>query len=139
MKILKFIDKHIKMLAIFIWIAGFLFIGLYNLFDWNLCTLFPPCEWLTNYGFICPACGGCRSLHSFITGDFINALKYNITFTATYIMLIIFWGIFTFKIFKKQDYQKFTIKYLTVFGIIFIVLIILNTLLRNILPYPHLI
>lgn len=78
-------------------------------------------------------------MHSFITGDFINALKYNITFTATYIMLIIFWGIFTFKIFKKQDYQKFTIKYLTVFGIIFIVLIILNTLLRNILPYPHLI
>ncbi len=137
MKISGFIDKHIKTLAISIWIAGFLFVLLYNIFNLNITNLFPPCEWLTKYGFICPACGGSRSLHYFLKGQIIESMKYNITFTLTYIILIVFWALFTYKVFKNKDYQKFTINYLTVFGIVFIVLIVINTILRNILPYPH--
>lgn len=82
--------------------------------------------------FHCAGCGATRACYSLITGDFCQALAYNIVFTLT---LFLFVGFQLTKLLLRVIRVRFTLKVWTSTTVIFAsVFLILFTIFRN-LPW----
>ena len=67
------------------------------------CVLMPKCILKQLTGFDCPSCGGQRSLHAILHGDFMNAISYNPFFVISipYLLSVIYATFFKSTFAKK--------------------------------------
>lgn len=54
---------------------------------------YPVCPLLRLTGIYCPGCGGLRSAHAFVTGDFGAALGANALAVAGYVLFAVLWAV----------------------------------------------
>ncbi|MGW2931285.1 DUF2752 domain-containing protein [Streptomyces sp. NPDC001156] len=52
---------------------------------------YPVCPLLRYTGVYCPGCGGLRSAHAFVHGDFLTALQDNAPAVAGYLLFAVVW------------------------------------------------
>ncbi|MDQ8701556.1 DUF2752 domain-containing protein [Streptomyces sp. LHD-70] len=56
---------------------------------------YPTCPLLALTGILCPGCGGLRSAHAFITGDFLTALGANAAAVVGFVVFAVGWVAWT--------------------------------------------
>ncbi|SEQ42580.1 Protein of unknown function [Streptomyces sp. yr375] len=54
---------------------------------------YPACPLLRYTGLYCPGCGGLRSAHAFVHGDFRTALQDNAPAVAAYLAFAVLWTV----------------------------------------------
>jgi hypothetical protein len=54
---------------------------------------YPACPLLSYTGIYCPGCGGLRSAHAFVHGDFTGALGANALAVAGYLVFAVVWTV----------------------------------------------
>ncbi|MFF9620853.1 DUF2752 domain-containing protein [Streptomyces griseosporeus] len=54
---------------------------------------YPVCPLLRTTGLYCPGCGGLRSAHAFVHGDFLTALHANAVAVAGYLVCAVVWTV----------------------------------------------
>jgi hypothetical protein len=62
----------------------------------------PPCPFYTTFNLYCPACGNTRSLEALLRGEFIAALRYNITIPFLVLLAAAFLTELIFRAFGKR-------------------------------------
>ncbi|MEU6216089.1 DUF2752 domain-containing protein [Streptomyces sp. NPDC047022] len=58
---------------------------------------YPVCPLLRFTGLYCPGCGGLRSAHAFVHGDFLAALHDNAVAVAGYLVFAVVWAVWAFR------------------------------------------
>ncbi|QEU94990.1 DUF2752 domain-containing protein [Streptomyces kanamyceticus] len=58
---------------------------------------YPACPLLRLTGIYCPGCGGLRSAHAFIHGDFATALGANAMAVAGYVLFAVLWTVWAIR------------------------------------------
>ena len=110
----------------------FLVLMIYICINLDLIKLMPECIINKHFHILCPSCGGTRSVISFLKGNLIESFKYHQIFFLTIIYLFIVNIIFIINAFRKEEILKKL--YPTIrFWIIFIIIILVFTVFRNIL------
>ncbi|GGZ54602.1 membrane protein [Streptomyces inusitatus] len=71
-------------------VAAFAYVGAV---DPNEPGHYPVCPLLSLTGLYCPGCGGLRSAHAFVTGDWAAALGANAVAVAGYLVFAVVWVI----------------------------------------------
>lgn len=97
----------------------------------SLSEYFPPCFTYTYLHISCPACGNTRCVRSMLRGDFITALRYNMTpplLMVLGLLLYVEMATYSFGTHKKILPRK-EVPYFILMGLFFIYYI-----LRNIIP-----
>ncbi len=107
-------------------------IGIYTFFSPENNAWFPKCIFYQITGLQCPSCGVQRALHSFLTGEFVDAFRYNPLLVVTIPFLL---GVAYAKYFNGRV-AKFLQKYLLHRYSAYFYLIVYNVwwILRN-TPY----
>ncbi|MGW0734593.1 DUF2752 domain-containing protein [Streptomyces sp. NPDC002851] len=57
---------------------------------------YPVCPFLQLTGVLCPGCGGLRSAHAFVHGDFLTALQANAVAVAGYLLFAVGWVVWAY-------------------------------------------
>ncbi|MGW1022503.1 DUF2752 domain-containing protein [Streptomyces sp. NPDC002577] len=68
--------------------AAFAYVGVV---DPNEPGHYPVCPLYRVTGIYCPGCGGLRSAHAFVHGDFVAALRDNALGVAGYVLFAVLW------------------------------------------------
>jgi hypothetical protein len=71
-------------------VAAFAYVGAV---DPNEAGHYPVCPLLRYTGVYCPGCGGLRSAHAFVHGDFLGALQDNGLAVAGYLAFAVVWSV----------------------------------------------
>ncbi|ATL27034.1 DUF2752 domain-containing protein [Streptomyces formicae] len=58
---------------------------------------YPACPLLRLTGIYCPGCGGLRSAHAFVHGDFTAALGANAMAVAGYVLFAVLWTVWAIR------------------------------------------
>ena len=92
----------------------------------------PECWIYKNTGILCPGCGGTRCVINLLQGNFKEAFFSHMIFFLTIIYLLICNVIYIINLNKKEKIAEWIYpKYW--YSIIFVILLILYTILRNLL------
>jgi hypothetical protein len=59
---------------------------------------YPVCPMLRYTGLYCPGCGGLRSAHAFVHGDFATALTDNALAVAGYLLFAVVWTVWVVRV-----------------------------------------
>jgi hypothetical protein len=59
---------------------------------------YPACPLLQYTGIYCPGCGGLRSAHAFIHGDFLTALQANAPAVVGYLLFAVLWTVWVVRV-----------------------------------------
>ncbi len=94
------------------------------------------CTLLYLTGFYCPGCGGQRSLHSLLHGQIFTALHYNFLFVIGLPFLIYLYYIVVQQYIVKSEKYQTKVIISSNFAWIFLAIIVIYTILRNINCYP---
>ena len=120
----NFIDKKINILVIIAGVINLIFVLIFEL----------PCPWESNFNIDCAGCGGTRMVKSLMKFDFYQAFRFNpFLFILLIIVIIYIIYIFICKLTKKK-YYKIKDKDL----LVFLILVILFTIIRNIPGFEYL-
>ena len=133
--IIKSIEKRPKPYLIAFWVfvlLGFLVYNLlYRLVGFTI-TTDPPLGFYTATGIYCPACGGTRMTHNFLTFGWWRAFVFNPFFFILYVAILGYMALITVQIFLgKKPYKANFV----VFILVWVVMIIIFTVLRNFVPF----
>jgi len=94
------------------------------------------CTILYLTGLQCPGCGGQRALHYLLHGEILTAICYNILFVVGFpFLLYLYYVLLQMYVLKNEKYLKRTI-ISTRFVIVFLVVLLLFFILRNIPVEP---
>lgn len=108
----------------------FLVLIIFIIIKLNLIKYIPACFIKENLGFLCPSCGGTRCVINFIQGNFKASFLYHPIFFITIIYLFIVNILYIFNTLTNAKIAIFL--YLTTkFWIMFIVVLLLYTVIRN--------
>lgn len=66
---------------------------------------YPACPLLRFTGIYCPGCGGLRSAHAFIHGDFATALGANALAVVGYGICAVVWGVWMVRAVRGQRFS----------------------------------
>ena len=97
----------------------------------NITKYFPTCFIYERTGILCPSCGGTRCVSNFVFGNFKASFLYHPIFFITIIYLGIVNIIYIINSFRKKEILTFLYPK-TKFWIIFLIIIVIFTLFRNI-------
>ncbi|MCX7834097.1 MAG: DUF2752 domain-containing protein [Ignavibacteria bacterium] len=127
-----FRSKKFRAAVVLISAAALTFILYY--FDPTKLRYYPPCYFHYITGYYCPGCGGIRGTHFLLNGNIIEAIKSNLLI-FTFIPLITYYLItrFVLLIFNK-NLSTFNPPLWLV--MVFVIIILLYWILRNIPVYP---
>ena len=92
----------------------------------------PKCIFHELTGFYCPGCGGQRSLHSLLNGNFLKAIDYNLLF----ILLLPFILYFMFVFITGKKYSASSFIYKPYFSLMIAIAVVAFWILRNIPVKP---
>lgn len=92
----------------------------------------PKCFFHELTGMYCPGCGGQRSLHALLNGQFLKAIDYNLLFILLLPLIIYF--VFIFITGKK--YSKSSFIYNPAFSFTVVIVVVSFWILRNIPMSP---
>jgi len=92
----------------------------------------PKCIFHELTGFYCPGCGGQRSLHSLLDGNFLKAIDYNLLF----ILLLPFILYFMFVFITGKKYSASSFIYKPYFSLMIAIAVVAFWILRNIPVKP---
>jgi len=95
-------------------------------------SIFPKCLFHEVTGFYCPGCGGQRSLHALLNGNFLLAIDYNILF----ILLLPFILYFMFVFITGKKYSGSSFIYKPYFSLVIAIIVVSFWVLRNIPVKP---
>lgn len=109
----------------------FLVLIIFIIIKTNLIYLMPDCLINTYLGILCPSCGGTRCVINFIQGNFMQSFLYHPIFFITIIYLILANILYIVNSFKKKEILTFLYPK-TKFWIIFIIILLIFTIVRNI-------
>lgn len=111
----------------------FPFIIVYTYFEiYNTTGNNALCTFREATGLECPGCGGQRSLHFLLHGDFIQALRYNAFFVIALPFLTYFYIMATKVYILKQKQFLKSFVFSSWFGFTLLIVVILFFILRNI-------
>ena len=114
-KIKRKLTAWLLVSAIGISIAGILF--LYYKFDPAENILFPKCIFHTVTGLECPGCGSQRAIHQILSGNIVEALKYNALVVAAIPYLFLWAGLHLWEKLTKNSKLKERIR--SIYGILY--------------------
>ncbi len=101
-------------------------------FSLRYIKIIPSCWVYKKTGFLCPSCGGTRCVVNFLQGNFKEAFNNHIVFFLGILYLIVINIVYLINLNKKQKILEWIYpKYW--FAIIFIIILAIYTILRNIL------
>jgi len=92
-------------------------------------TFYPPCILKMVTGLDCPGCGGIRALYNLLHGQFLRAADYNLLFVT--ILPLLFVTLVAQQTFPSQKILSSINK-----PVVFVILVCIFWLLRNIYHYP---
>jgi hypothetical protein len=92
----------------------------------------PKCIFHQLTGFYCPGCGGQRSLHALLNGNFLLAIDYNLLF----ILLLPFILYFMFVFITGKKYSGSSFIYKPYFSLTIAIVVVSFWILRNIPVMP---
>lgn len=125
-------DKKIKRMILIELGIVFLVLIIYIAIQYGIINLIPKCIINKNYGILCPSCGGTRCVINFARGNFIESFTFHPIFFITIIYLIIVNIIFIINSFRKSEILTFLYPK-TKFWIVFLIVLFIFTVLRNVL------
>ena len=125
-------NKKIKRMLLLELGILFLVLIIFFMIQSEIFTLLPPCIIHKTFGILCPSCQGTRCVINFLAGDFSASFAYHPVFFITILYFIIVNVIFIINSFRKKDILTFLYP-TTKFWIMFLVVIVIFTILRNIL------
>ena len=121
-----------KKSIIIITIEVVLIIFLYMFTNSQYIEIIPKCWVYEQIGLLCPACGGTRCVINILKGNFIEAFFSHMVFFATITYLMTFNVIYLINLNKQKKIARWLYpKYW--YTIIFAILLILYTIIRNLL------
>lgn len=109
----------------------FLVLILFIIVKTNLIYILPKCLINTCFGILCPSCGGTRCVISLLQGKFLESFLYHPIFFITIIYLLFANIVYIINAFKKKEILTFLYPK-TRFWIIFTIVILIFTIIRNI-------
>lgn len=98
---------------------------------YKIFAIMPSCIINSIFGIECPSCGGTRCVINFVLGNFQESFTYHPIFFITLIYLIIVNLIYIINSFRKKEILKWTYPK-TEFWIIWIIILVIFTFIRNI-------
>lgn len=98
----------------------------------NIVYLMPRCLINQTFHILCPSCGGTRCVINFIHGNFYESFLYHPIFFITIIYLILSNILYIVNSFRNKEILTFLYPK-TKFWIIFIIIIFIFTILRNLI------
>lgn len=125
------VNKKIKNMLILELGIIFLVLIIFIIVKLNIIKCIPPCFINEKFGILCPSCGGTRCVTNFLLGNFKASFLYHPIFFVTIIYLNIANIIYIINSFRKREILKFLYPK-TKFWVIFLIIIFVFTLLRNI-------
>lgn len=66
---------------------------------------YPVCPLFRVTGLYCPGCGGLRSAHAFIHGDFLTALTDNAPAVAGYVLFAVLWTVWAARSIRGRSFR----------------------------------
>ena len=108
---------------------------LYFFIDARQSHFFPACPFFTLTGLFCPGCGSQRAVSALLHGDFQDAINYNVLLVVTIPLILYSALIRVSNVFRSTPVVQ-TIFYSPVFVRVFLVVVVLFGVLRNIPAYP---
>lgn len=109
----------------------FLVLIIFIIVKTNLIYIMPNCLINTYLGILCPSCGGTRCVINLIQGNFMQSFLYHPIFFITIIYLMLINILYIINVFKKKEVLTFLYPK-TKFWIIFIIILLIFTIIRNI-------
>lgn len=109
----------------------FLVLIIFIIVKTNLIYIMPNCLINTYLGILCPSCGGTRCVINLIQGNFMQSFLYHPIFFITIIYLMLVNILYIINVFKKKEVLTFLYPK-TKFWIIFIIILLIFTIIRNI-------
>jgi len=125
------ITKNRKIMSLIFILGGLLILFVLFLLDPSEYYYYPPCVFKELTGYNCPGCGGMRSLHLLLHGNFLEAFRYNFLIILL-TPFILYWIIY--EIFLLFDKRLPVPKSPLIITIVFLLIMLLFGILRN-LPY----
>ncbi len=105
---------------------------LYGFINSSYLELVPKCWVYQITGFLCPACGGTKCVIFLLKGNLIEAFFSHILFFIGIVYLLVVNVIYIINLNRKKKMAKILYPK-TLYGIIFVVLLIIYTIVRNLL------
>lgn len=94
------------------------------------------CSILYITGLQCPGCGGQRALHYLLHGDVLMALRYNVLFViGVPFLFYLYYVVLQMYVLKSEKYRN-KVVFSSRFAIIFLIVLLLYFILRNIPVEP---
>lgn len=109
----------------------FLVLIIFMIIKLNIIKYIPSCLIKENLGILCPSCGGTRCIINLVKGNFKASFIYHPIFFITIIYLFVVNIIYIINSFRKKNIAIFLYPKMK-FWIIFLIIIGIYTLLRNI-------
>lgn len=105
---------------------------LYSFANSKYIEMLPVCWVYQTTGFLCPACGATRCIRSLLQGNWIQGFFYHMVFFIGILYLLIINLVYIINLNKKEKIATWVYpKYWYV--LIFVILLILYTIVRNVL------
>lgn len=95
----------------------------------SISEIFPECIFLKVTGYFCPACGNTRCVLSLLRGDFLSAIKNNITIPVLFVFLLMLYAELVLNVIHRANIRIIPRK--KMFWIIFAIIMIVYYIARN--------
>lgn len=105
---------------------------LFIIIKYDIISLLPTCIIYEKLGFLCPSCGGTRCIINFINGNYQESFSYHPIFFISIVYLLIVNLLYIFNSFRKKEIVTFFYPK-EKFWIIFLIVLITFTIIRNII------
>ncbi len=114
---------------------GCVLVLFYYFTDARYSALFPKCPFFVLTGLYCPGCGSQRAISALLHGELVQAAGYNFMFTASLLFVIYSASVKVMNIFRTKPLTQ-AIFYSPLFVKLFIIILVLFAVSRNIAVYP---
>ncbi len=95
-------------------------------------NIIPECRIYQEFGILCPSCGGTRAVISMTNGNIFDALRYNLIISIGIIYLIIVDIVYIINLkYRNKKIEKLILN--PYYTILFVVILVVYTVIRNIL------
>lgn len=121
--------KNIKFVII---IEIIFIIILYLFIETGYVNMIPECFWYKNFGILCPSCGGTRCVINFVKGDLLTSFQFHPILFLVLLYIMVLNIVVIINLITKRKVLKF-IYPKSWYVIIFSVVLLIYTLLRNLL------
>lgn len=125
-------NKKIKKMLLLELGIIFLVLIIFIIVKLNIIKYMPECIINKKFGILCPSCCGTRCIKNFIIGNFKQSFLYHPIFFITILYLLFTNIIYIVNTIRKKQILTFLYPK-TKFWIVFIVIIVIFTILRNVL------